>query len=75
MTKTALLTAGLLLCASGAWGSECYSVRDPSARQACLAEERGEPADCLGVRDPDQRTLCRQRASREQRFKELERGR
>jgi hypothetical protein len=63
----------LLLLTSRARASECYSVREPSVRQACLAEERGAPEDCLGVRDPDARTLCRQRATQEKRFKDLER--
>jgi hypothetical protein len=81
MVQTLLLAASLaavawlalLLLTSRARASECYSIRDQSSRQACLAEERGAPEDCLGVRDPDARTLCRQRATQEKRFKDLER--
>jgi hypothetical protein len=73
VSLAAVAWLALLLISSKARASECYSVRDPSARQACVAEERGAPEDCLGVRDPDARTLCRQRATQEKRFKDLER--
>jgi hypothetical protein len=73
VSLAAVAWLSLLLISSRARASECYSIRDQSSRQACVAEERGAPEDCLGVRDPDARTLCRQRATQEKRFKDLER--
>jgi hypothetical protein len=60
VSLAAVAWLALLLISSRARTSECYSIRDQSSRQACVAEERGAPEDCLGVRDPDARTLCRQ---------------
>ena len=49
--------------------SDCYSIRDQSERQACIAYQSGEPAMCVGVQGSDARTLCRIRA--EERRKEM----
>lgn len=71
----AILTAiWFLACASVARASECYSIRDYSARMECIAVERSEPASCLGVQDQDRRVICRQRAGRSKILREFERG-
>jgi hypothetical protein len=74
VTSLIILVLVVFLAAAGfADASECYSLRELSQRQACLARERGDPNDCLGVRDSDQRILCRRDAEHERHFLDRDR--
>ena len=42
--------------------ADCLAIRDYDKRQACLAEQRRDPAGCASIRNPDNRALCRMRA-------------
>jgi hypothetical protein len=48
--------------------ADCLSIRDYDKRQACLAEERRDPAGCTSIRDWDAREVCRQRAGQRDLF-------
>lgn len=36
----------------------CYSIKDSSRRNACIAEMKGSRSDCASVRDHDKRAMC-----------------
>jgi hypothetical protein len=57
-----ILWAFLTLFFTSSARADCLGVRDYDKRQACIAEQRQEPAGCIGLRDSDARELCRMRA-------------
>lgn len=43
---------------AGSKTNACYSIKDSSRRNACIAETKGSRSDCASVRDHDKRAMC-----------------
>ena len=54
-TPTRLVAMALFLPLLPTHASDCYSIKDPDQRNACLAESTGKPSYCYSVRDPNDR--------------------
>lgn len=45
------------LTAATAHASDCYDMKNPDARQKCLAETRGDPSRCYSIANPDEKNV------------------
>ena len=66
--KTIQLAAAFLALSATTAFADCLAVRDYDRRQACVAEQRQEPAGCASIRSSDDRELCRMRAGQRDMF-------
>jgi hypothetical protein len=73
-TTTILAALACSLFATTA-SADCLSIRDYDQRQACLSEQRRDPAGCVSIRDRDDRERCRQRAGQRDVFGQSARDR